>query len=197
MSETMSIHNQCLGATDEWYTPPYVFHALGVRFAMDVASPGPGYTPWIDADYFVKRDSLTTPWRGFIWMNPPFGGRNGLVPWLNKFFENRNGIALTPDRTSAPWWQTFAAKADAILFVSPKIKFIDANGLPGPSPADGTTLMAAGLRGVKALERAADNGLGLLTRPIASRCKNWAGECQVHCGQDYCSQSPADRKGEA
>jgi hypothetical protein len=38
-------------------------------------------------------------------MNPPFGGRNGLAPWLDKFFANGNGIALTPDRTSAPWWQ--------------------------------------------------------------------------------------------
>ena len=27
------------GASDEWYTPAYIFDALGERFDMDVASP--------------------------------------------------------------------------------------------------------------------------------------------------------------
>jgi hypothetical protein len=47
-------------------------------------------------------------------MNPPFGPRNGIVPWLEKFFAHGNGIALVPDRTSAPWWQRFAPKAAVI-----------------------------------------------------------------------------------
>lgn len=162
----MSIHNQCLGASDEWYTPPYIFHALGCGFDLDVASPGAEVTHWIPAKRFITADSLKLDWRGFKWMNAPFGGRNGLVPWLEKFFAEGNGIALTPDRTSAPWWQTYAAKADEVLFVSPKIKFIDAKGQPGPSPADGTTLMASGTFAVEALRRAAAHGLGLsLPRP--------------------------------
>lgn len=164
----MSIHNQCLGATDEWYTPPYVFDALGGEYEDDVASPGQHVTPWIPARRFITRDSLMVKWRGFVWANFPFGGRNGLVPWLTKFFEHGNGIALTPDRTSAPWWQTFAAKADRVLFVSPKIKFIDKDGNPGPSPADGTSLMAIGSSGVQALERAAQKGLGLIAAPSPS-----------------------------
>lgn len=186
----MSVHNQCLGASDEWYTPPYVFEALGLEYEVDVASPGQHVTPWIPARRFIVRDSLTAKWRGIVWMNSPFGGRNGLVPWLSKFFEHGSGIALTPDRTSAPWWQMYAPKADAILFVSPKIKFIDANGAPGPSPADGTSLMAAGPQAVEALRRAAGLGLGFLARPAVLGCKNWAGQCQVHCGQDYCIASP-------
>ena len=43
----MALHEQCVGATDEWYTPPHVFDALDCRFAMDVASPGRDVTPWI------------------------------------------------------------------------------------------------------------------------------------------------------
>lgn len=163
----MSVHNQCLGASDEWYTPPYVFEALALEYGDDVASPGQHVTPWIPAKRFITRDSLTAKWHGTVWGNFPFGGRNGLVPWLTKFFEHGDGIALTPDRTSAPWWQTFARKADAILFVSPKIKFIDADGLPGPSPADGTSLMASGPHGVDALRRAAANGLGFLVSPAS------------------------------
>lgn len=160
----MALHEQCVGATDEWYTPPHVFEALGCQFDMDVASPGLDVTPWIPAKECLLKDqdSLSWNWRGFVWMNPPFGKRNGLEPWLDKFFAHGNGIALTPDRTSAPWWQKNSVRADAILFVGKKLKFIGADGKPGNSPAQGTTLMAAGTTAVEALNNAAANGLGAL-----------------------------------
>lgn len=156
----MALHEQCVGATDEWYTPPHVFDALGCTFTMDVASPNPPLA-WIPTSRHLWDRSLEQEWEGFIWMNPPFGGRNGLIPWLEKFFAHGNGIALTPDRTSAPWWQKFAAKADAILFVTPKLKFIGADGKPGNSPAQGTSLMAAGRRAAATLRSASEHGLGL------------------------------------
>jgi hypothetical protein len=117
---------------------------------------------------FITHDSLTVPWRGFSWMNAPFGARNGLEPWLGKFFEHADGIALVPDRTSAPWWQRYAPRADLILFVAPKIKFLEVNGTPGKWPAQGTCLLAIGERGCAALVRAAERGLGVLMRPEPS-----------------------------
>jgi hypothetical protein len=161
----VALHEQCVGATDEWYTPPRIFNALRCSFDMDVASPGRALTPWIPAATFVTAGSLSTAWLGFIWMNPPFGGRNALVPWLDKFFAHGSGIALTPDRTSAPWWQQFAPKADLILFVAPKIKFIDASGQPGRSPAQGTCLMGIGKRASEPLYRARADGLGIIMKP--------------------------------
>lgn len=161
----MSLHEQCVGATDEWYTPPYIFRALDCKFDMDVASPGYSTTPWIPAGVFVTAESLERAWEGFIWMNPPFGGRNGLVPWLRKFFEHRNGVALVPDRTSAPWWQAFVPRSELVLFVTPKIKFIGQDGNPGSSPAQGTCLLAIGRSAREALERASDNDLGALMAP--------------------------------
>ncbi len=160
----MALHEQSTGKTDEWYTPPHVFEALGVEFNMDVASPGELVTPWIPARAYIVRDSLDLRWGGFVWMNPPFGGRNGLVPWLDKFVGHGNGIALTPDRTSAPWWQAAAPCMDAILFVSQKIKFIDQHGKPGSSPAQGTTLMAIGGEAVAALRNAQERGLGYMMK---------------------------------
>lgn len=106
---------------------------------------------------------------GCVNMNSPFGGRNGLVPWLQKFFHHGNGIALVPDRTSAPWWQAYASRADLTLFVSPKLKFIGADGLPGDSPAQGTTLLASGQQAVEALHCAASRGLGVLMTPTLPR----------------------------
>lgn len=158
----MALHEQCVGATDEWYTPAHVFTAMGGSFDLDVSSPGRSVTPWIPAVDFITSGSLDRDWRGFVWMNPPFGGRNGLIPWLEKFVAHGDGVCLVPDRTSAPWWQRFAPMMDLILFVTPKIKFIGADGQPGRSPAQGTCLMSIGPRGNKNLRRAEANGLGFL-----------------------------------
>ena len=83
---TMALHEQSVGATSEWYTPRYIFTALGCNFDVDVASPGQDVTPWIPAKVFITSNSLQRPWVGFVWMNSPFGPRNGTVPWLEKFF---------------------------------------------------------------------------------------------------------------
>ena len=148
------------GASDEWYTPAYVFDALGVLFDVDVASPPrPTHVP---CRARLSAGALETDWTGFVWVNPPFGGRNGLVPWLDKFFAHGNGIALTPDRTSAPWWQDAARRTDAMLFTARKIKFERPDGSLGKSPGDGTCLFAAGPSGVAALRNAERTGLGLL-----------------------------------
>lgn len=157
----MALHEQSVGATDEWYTPPHVFKALGVAFDLDVAAPIDPL-PWIPAKRSLTCKGLEATWHGFVWMNPPFGPRNGLEPWLAKFVAHGNGVALTPDRTSAPWWQMFAPKMDRILFVNGKLKFLDTNWRPGESPAQGTSLMAVGERGVAALHAAADSGLGFV-----------------------------------
>lgn len=172
----MSLHEQSVGKTNEWYTPAYVFAAKGVIYDEDVASPGQHVTPWIPAKRFITSHSLAQTWSGFIWMNSPFEGRNGLIPWLQKFFHHGNGVALIPDRTSAPWWQIYAPQADLVLFATPKIKFIggleaerlglvEKAGEPGRSPAQGTCLLAAGEKGRQALLNAAAAGLGVLFAP--------------------------------
>lgn len=161
----MSIHDSCVGKSDEWYTPAYVFEALDCAFDVDVAAPFDLTHVSVPTDRWILAHSLETDWHGFAWMNAPFGGRNGLLPWLKKFFQHGNGVALTPDRTSAPWWQKYASLADAVLFVDGKIKFIDQSGKPGTSPSDGTTLFAVGHSAIAALNNAANYGLGYLTYP--------------------------------
>jgi DNA N-6-adenine-methyltransferase Dam len=163
----MALHEQSVGATDEWYTPPYIFNALRCSFDLDVASPGRDKVPWIPAVERFTEHGLGRPWHGFVWMNPPFGGRNGLVPWLEKFRDHGNGICLVPDRTSAPWWQSWARTMELVLFVAPKIKFIGADGKPGASPAQGTCLGGLGQGAREPLWRAAADGLGVLMMPAA------------------------------
>ena len=154
------------GESDEWYTPAYVFDALDVTFDLDVACPvrGPRHVP---ATRYYWEKALEREWNGLVWMNPPFGHQSTKRKWLAKFFDHGNGIALLPDRTSAPWWQEFAPLADAVLFVSPKVKFERPDGSIGEQPGTGTTLLAAGDRAKAALIRA--SSLGQVFQPIAAQ----------------------------
>lgn len=137
--------HEAQGKSDDWYTPAYIFEALGVTFDLDVAAPieGPRHVPcwnW----YHRIDDGLNRNWYGLVWMNPPFGHQSTKRQWLHRFFEHGNGIALLPDRTSAPWWQEYAPLASAVLFVSPKVKFERPDGSIGEHPGTGTTLFSAG-----------------------------------------------------
>ncbi|WP_283195522.1 DNA N-6-adenine-methyltransferase [Rhizobium sp. AN80A] len=153
-----------LGKSDEWYTPKHVFDALGCDFDVDVAHPKDCDT-FVPAKKFITENSLQRGWYGFAWMNPPFGGRNGLAPWLDKFFEHGNGIALVPDRTSTPWFRDAWSKADAVLF-TPKLRFHRPDGTIGKSPSNGTALFGVGSRALIALNRAHERGLGILGQPV-------------------------------
>jgi len=153
---------EAAGETDEWYTPKYIFDAIGETFDLDVACPpdGPRHVPtkgWLSAD------ALITPWSGFVWMNPPFGHQKVKRQWLGKFFAHGNCIAVVPDRTSAPWFQEYGPKADAILWVSPKIKFERPDGTRGEWPGTGTSLFAVGDRAKQALLKCK---LGFVTVPV-------------------------------
>ncbi|MBW9051006.1 phage N-6-adenine-methyltransferase [Rhizobium mesosinicum] len=152
------------GKSDEWYTPKHVFEALGCRFDLDVAAPRDA-TTHVPASNFIAEGGLERAWSGFVWMNPPFGGRNGLKPWLDKFFQHGNGIALTPDRTSAPWFHEAWTKADQVLF-TPKLRFIRPDGTEGKSPSNGTALWATGEQASVALLNAAAKRLGILASPL-------------------------------
>jgi len=152
------------GKSDEWMTPKYIFDALGCRFDLDVAAPsgGPVHVP---ADAWISEDSLALDWSGFVWMNPPYGGRNALMPWVEKLIQHGNGIGLVPDRTSAPWFLPIFQSADAVLFCKNKVKFERPDGSTGNSPGNGSCLFAVGPQAVCALYRASDI-LGGLSFPV-------------------------------
>lgn len=146
------------GASDEWYTPPEIFDALDCLFDLDPCSPGPDQ--WVPARmvYTKNDDGLRCEWSGMVFVNPPFGGRNGHVPWLRKFFEHGNGIAIVRAYTSAGWFHDWVPKADAMLFPKGKTKFIRPDGSIGKSPGHGIVLLSAGKEATEALRK---SGLGI------------------------------------
>ena len=99
--------------TDETYTPPWLFDILGVQFDLDVASPVEPLSWHIPAHnrYTIEDNALEQPWHGKVWMNPPY---SKATPWVSRFLEHNNGIALLPF-TRGKWftqlWQSDAAFA--------------------------------------------------------------------------------------
>jgi hypothetical protein len=154
----MGEHEPCVGHSDEWYTPPEIFAALGLQFDLDPCSPGPRH--WVPARkvYTKADDGLRRKWRGLVFMNPPFGSRNGHVPWLVKFLNHGNGIAIVRAYTSAGWFHSFAVKAEVMLFPKGKTKFIRADGSIGRAPGHGIVLLGMGEIANAALRQ---SGLGL------------------------------------
>ena len=154
-------HWESNGRSDEWYTPKYVFDALGCSFDQDVAAPRDRTFCSVPTDNFITENSLDLEWNGFVWTNPPFGKRNSISDWLDKIHHHGEGIALVPDRTSCPWWQKAGKQADSVLFVDGKIKFLRPDGSTGDQPSNGTTLFGYGDYARKVLRYAEIMKLGI------------------------------------
>lgn len=148
----MSEWEKSIGESDEWYTPREIFKALNLDFDLDVASPGTGHRVPARNIFTKKDDGLKSLWRGSVFMNPPFGGRNGQVPWIEKFIVHGDGIGIVAARTSSKWFQDLIPKCDAILFPRGKTKFVKPNGEVGKSPGSGVVMLAMGERSVSALK---------------------------------------------
>jgi hypothetical protein len=143
----MAEHEPSIGLSSDWFTPKPIFDALGLVFDLDPAHPGrdnPHCVVPTRRIFTARDDGLRQPWHGLIWLNPPFGGRRGQVPWLRKFLEHCNGIALCAARTSADWFHELVVpNAELLLFPAGKTKFIRPDGSIGKEPGTGIVLVGA------------------------------------------------------
>lgn len=144
-------HESQKATSIEWYTPPSIFKTIDLEFDIDVCSPKGGL-PWIPAKrtFCLEDDGLSQPWTGNIWCNPPYGKETS--KWLKKLSLHGKGIALVFSRTDCKWFHDYVVKADAVMFLKGRIKFVDGNGLTGGNGAGcGSILVAWGAENVKAL----------------------------------------------
>jgi len=151
-------HDNKDNASVDWYTPPWVFQRIGLDFDLDPCQPPDGIE-WIPAKqrYSIHDDGLTQPWSGRVWLNPPYGKHT--PAWLERMHNHRNGIALVFARTDCAWFHESVAKADAILFLRGRVKFVDGLGVTGGRGAgSGSMLVAWGRENVDALLAMRDLG---------------------------------------
>jgi hypothetical protein len=155
-------HENSIGASDDWHTPPEPFAAFGLRFDLDPCAPVDRTHYFVPTDkiYTKADDGLVQPWHGLVFMNPPFGGgsdrciRRGHVPWLRRFLDHANGIAIVRAYTSSDWFHDYVVpRAETLLFPRGKTKFIRPDGTIGTAPGHGIALVGMGEVANIALER--------------------------------------------
>lgn len=106
--------------SDDWYTPRWIFDALGVTFDLDVACP-PGGSPNTPCRRYYTQadDGLASPWEGLVWMNPPYSRP---APWVQKWVEHANGLALMV-MTKSHWFESLWTHPETHVVYMRQIKF--------------------------------------------------------------------------
>ena len=135
--------------SDEWYTPESLFNQLGLVFDLDVASPidNKGHVP-ADRKYTIEDDGLVQPWVGRVWMNPPYSKP---TPWIDKWLNHNNGIALLPMAKSN--WFNRLIESEAKFIVLPySFKFENTEG-KYIQHMMGSTLWALGESNIQAISQ--------------------------------------------
>jgi hypothetical protein len=136
--------------TNDYYTPKWLFEAMGLEFDIDVAAPKQGI-PWIPAKRWFSQetDGLAQNWAGeLVWMNPPF---SNTTPWVQKFMQNNNGMALLVVSRSK-WFAELWDRADAVMATPADLKFERPDG-NAKAISFQTFLFAMGEPSVKALHK--------------------------------------------
>ena len=145
----MVVHERAVGATVEWYTPPTLFSALGLRFDLD---PCGGRNDHVPADFSMRGNGgLQVRWEGRVWLNPPYGP--AAVPFIERMVRHANGIMLVAARTETRWFQSSAASADVVCFLRDRLHFIRDDGFQARS-SHASVLMAWQKDCVEAIRRA-------------------------------------------
>jgi DNA N-6-adenine-methyltransferase (Dam) len=114
-------------ANDELYTPKWIFDALGVTFDLDVASSANPYITVPTLNKFtIEDDALSQDWYGMVFMNPPFSKPK---PWIAKWLDHGNGIALTPIGGNGKWLQDLWESDASCLVLKPNVGFINTENI--------------------------------------------------------------------
>ena len=144
-------------ATDNWATPQDFFDKLHAVFNFQTDVCASSENAKCAKFYDRAANGLVQEWKGSCGMNPPYGKHTPL--WIEKMHNHRNGIALVFARTDCKWFHDYVAKADAILFLKGRVRFVDGFGVSGGSGAgSGSMLVAWGDECVQALGRMKDKG---------------------------------------
>lgn len=110
---------------DTWLTPRFILSELG-PFDLDpcaaIANP-----TWVSLNFLTKNDDgLRSPWRGRVFMNPPFSNTG---PWLLRHADHRNGISLVPASVESGIWKACVwRRATAILLLHGRTRFCNPDG---------------------------------------------------------------------
>lgn len=161
MKKQVGVHGS---SNDNWLTPIALIKTLG-PFNLDPCCPV--HMPWKTANhmYTPKEDGLAQKWKGRVWLNPPYSKAK---PWIEKFVEHRNGIALVSAKsTDSKWCQHLLSHCDTALWLSsPRIHFCHPDGRESDGAFLSSLLVAMTIKDSYILAQARKKYPGVLFRRI-------------------------------
>ena len=106
-----------------WETPQDLFDKLNSVFNFEVDVCAVPETAKCNTYFTPEIDGLKQEWKGFCWMNPPYGREQ--VKWIEKASkENATTVCLIPARPDTKVWQEIIfKKAKAVCFIKGRLKF--------------------------------------------------------------------------
>ena len=134
------VHNS---GREEWVTPPEIIAAVkAVMGAIDLdpaSSAAANAVVGAGRYYDVDDDGLFRPWRGRVWLNPPF--RHPVIgQFVNRLLVTRGdwdqAMCITNSATETRWGQALLREADGVCFPSRRLAFWR-DGEPAGSPLQG------------------------------------------------------------
>jgi hypothetical protein len=152
---TLGSHQQAVGRSKVHITPKWIIDRLG-PFDIDPCAADP--RPWNCARLNIteKDNGLIQPWRGRVWLNPPFD-RYEVARWISRLAEHGQGTALLHARTEAGWFEPIWESASGILFMGDRIKFCKPDGREQPANSGAPAVLVA--FGDKDLARLRDSNI--------------------------------------
>jgi phage N-6-adenine-methyltransferase len=154
-------HTRTEQSSDSWITPKWLINALG-PFDLDPCASISQPWPCAQEQYTEKDNGLLREWKGFVWLNPPYGRELG--KWLNRLALHRNGIALVFARTETrDFFINVWPFANAMLFIRGRLTFHYPDGSTsrnGGNSGGPSVLIAYGDEGARRLK--ANKRLGAL-----------------------------------
>jgi ParB family chromosome partitioning protein len=151
-----------LTANNEWYTPPeWIERARAAMGSIDCDPASAAFAQqtirareWFDKE----RDGLIHPWRGNVWLNPPYARRQ-IELFIEKLIAERprftQAIVLTDNRTDTLWFRDLCSISRIAAFTTGRIGFYN-EAVPQSSPANGSVFMYIGDRAEQFSEEFAD-----------------------------------------
>jgi hypothetical protein len=161
---------------NEWYTPPAIIQAA--REVLGAIDLDPSSCELANTNiqarqfYDLKANGLKFPWRGIVWMNPPYD-QPAITQFSKKFAahvragEITAGMVFVNNGTETEWFRAVADVSSAICFPSKRIARWSPDG-ETTSPLQGAAVLYAGPNWDTFVRRFESIGL-VLVRPDLDR----------------------------
>jgi len=140
---------------DRWLTPLPMIEALGVFDLDPCGAPGHDTAVEVWTPESIG-DGLSMPWRGRVWLNPPYG--RTMADWMRALALHGEGTALIFARTETALFHDWVwPHATAILFLRGRVTFLDPEGVAASANSGAPSVLVA--YGNRDAERLAISGL--------------------------------------